>query len=99
MTGFVLSDDDHNFLASLIGPCHGAEVEDFLAAAPAVPGGRRLNINHPAMELLLEAIGTEVHGFMKLDEEASGRARLTPKRGGTAERLLKLHRRIEQQLS
>ena len=99
MDGIVLSDDDHKFLASLIGPCHGSVVERFLAAAPTVPGGRRLNINHPTMELLLEAIGTEVHGYMKLDEEESGRARLTPKRGGTAERLLKLYRRIEQHWS
>lgn len=98
-TGLVLSNDEHAWIADLIGPCHSAEVEDFLADAPAVPGGRRLDCNHPAMEHLLDAISAEVHGYMKIDEEDTGHTRLTPKRGSTAERLLKLQRRIEQHLS
>lgn len=97
--GLVLSDADHELIASAIGPCHGSEVEDFLAAAPAVAGGRSLDVNHPLMMDVLDAIGTEVHGYMKLDEERDGRARLKPKRGGTAERLQVIYDLIERHLS
>jgi hypothetical protein len=84
---------------SAIGPCHGPEVEDFLAAVSVVPGGRRLDLNDPIMDDVLAAVGTEVHGYMKLDEERDGRARMKPKRGSTAERLLAIHDLIEQHLS
>jgi hypothetical protein len=97
--GLVLSDADYELIVSAIGPCHGPEVEDFLTAAPIVPGGRRLNVNDPIMDDVLAAVGTEVHGYMKLDEERDGRARLKPKRGSTAERLLAVHDLIEQHLS
>lgn len=97
--GLVLSEDDHDFLVSVIGPCHGPEVEDFLAAAPAVPGGRRIDLHHPIMDDLLGAIAAEVHGYMKLDEERDGRARTKPKRGSSAERILALYQRIEDHLS
>lgn len=97
--GFDLGEEDHAFLVRIIGPFHGGEVEQFLTTAPAVPGGRRLSTNHPAMERLLNAIGVEVHGFMKLEDEEAGRPRLKPKRGGTAQHLLKLYRRIEDHLS
>jgi len=99
MTGLVLSNAEHTFLVSLIGPCHGVEVEDFLMQAPAVAGGRRLATNHPAMDLLFESIGIDVHGFMKLEDEEAGRTRLKPKKGGTAERLLAIYQRIELHLS
>jgi hypothetical protein len=99
MAGLVLSDDDHAFLVSVIGPCHGPEVDDVLVAAPAVSGGRRIDINHPVIEDLLSAIGAEVHGYMKLDEERDGRARTKPRRGSTAERLQELYQRIEDHLS
>ena len=97
--GLVLSDDDYDLIISAIGPCHGPEVEDFLAAAPVVPGGRFIDTNHPIMDDVLAAIGTEVHGYMKLDEERDGRAGLKPKRGSTAERLLAIHDLIEHHLS
>lgn len=97
--GLVLGESDYGLIVSAIGPCHGPEVEDFLAAAPVVPGGRLLDTNHPIMNDVLAAIGTEVHGYMKLDEERDGRARIKPKRGSTAERLLAVHDLIEQHLS
>jgi len=97
--GLVLDDADYDLIVSAIGPCHGPEVEDFLAAAPVVPGGRLLDTNHPIMDDLLAAVGTEVHGYMKLDEERDGRARLKPKRGSTAERLMAIYEHIERHLS
>lgn len=99
LTGLVLSDADYDLIVSAIGPCHGAEVERFLAAASVVPGGRRLNTSHPIMEDVLAAVGVEVHGYMKLDEERDGRARVRPKRGSTAERLMVIYEQIEQHLS
>lgn len=81
------------------GPCHGAEVEGFLAAAPVVTGGRLLDTHHPIIEDVLAAVGVEVHGYMKLDEERDGRARLKPKRGSTAARLLVIYDQIERHLS
>jgi hypothetical protein len=97
--GLVITDDDHRFLTTLIGPCHGGTVEAFLARAPATSGGRRFDINDPDIELLLNAIGVEVIGFMKLEDEESARPRNKPKRGGTAARLLSLYETIEQHLS
>lgn len=97
--GLVLSDADYDLIVSAIGPCHGPEVEDFLTVAPVVPGGRRLDVNDPIMDDVLAAVGAEVHGYMKLDEERDGRARIKPKRGSTAERLLAIHDLIEQHLS
>lgn len=97
--GLVLSDADYELIVSAIGPCHGSEVERFLAAAPAVPGGRFLNTGHPIIEDVLSAVGVEVQGYMKLDEERDGRARLKPKRGSTAERLQAVYDQIEGHLS
>ena len=51
------------------------------------------------MEDVLAAVGVEVHGYMKLDEERDGRARVRPKRGSTAERLMVIYEQIEQHLS
>jgi hypothetical protein len=98
-TGLVISAEDHAFLVRIIGPFYGSEVEDLLAAASTVPDGRRLSTRHPAMEQVLNAIGTEVHGFLKLEDEEAGRPRLKPKRGGTADHLLALYRQIESHLS
>jgi hypothetical protein len=97
--GLTLSSADYDLIVSAIGPCHGPEVEDFLAAATVVPDGRLLDTNHPIMDDVLAAVGTEVHGYMKLDEERDGRARLKPKRGSTAERLLVIYDQIERHLS
>ena len=99
VNGLVLSDADYALIVSAIGPCHGPAVEDFLAATPAVAGGRLLDTSHPIIEDVLAAVGTEVHGYMKLDEERDGRARMKPKRGSTAERLLVVYKQIEQHLS
>ena len=97
--GVVLSDADYHLIASAIGPGHGREVEDFLAAASVVTGGRLLDTSHPHIEAVLAAIGTEVHGYMKLDEERDGRARAKPKPGSMAERLLVVYEQIEQHLA
>ena len=97
--GLILGNADYDFIVSVIGPCHGSEVEDFLAAAPVVRDGRFLDTNHPIMDDVLAALGTEVLGYMKLDEERDGRARLNPKRGSTAERLQAIHDLIERHLS
>lgn len=95
----VLSNTDYNLIVLAIGPCHGREIEDFLVAAPVVPGGRRLDLNDPIMDDVLAAVGTEVHGYMRLDEERDGRPRMKPKRGSTAERLQAIYDMIEQHLS
>lgn len=96
--GVVLSDADYQLIASALGPYHGREVEDFLAAAPVVTRGRLLDTSHPHIEAVLAAIGIEIHGYMKLDEERDGRARTKPKRGSMAERLLVIYEHIEQHL-
>ena len=96
--GVVLSDADHELVSSAIGPCHGPEIEQFLDRAPVVPEGRLLRTDHPIIDAVLEAVGIEVHGYMKLDEERDGRPRLKPKRGSTADRLLTIYRNIERHL-
>jgi len=95
----VLSETEHRFLVGVLMNFHGTEVEDFLADAPVVTGGRGLALNDPRIELLLNAIGVEVHGFLKLEDEESSEPRRSPKRGGTADKLMKLYRKIETQLS
>jgi hypothetical protein len=97
--GLVLTDAEHHLIASAIGPCHGARIEEFLAAAPAVPGGRYLDTNHPLIDSILDAVAIEVRGYMKLDEERDGQERLTPKRGSTAARLATIYKKIERHLS
>ena len=97
--GLVLSDADYQLIVSAIGPCHGAAVAEFLAAVPVVAEGRLLDTHHPIIEAVWAAVGVEVHGYMKLDEERDGRARMKPKRGSTAERLLVIYDQIERHLS
>jgi hypothetical protein len=97
--GLVLTDAEHDLITSAIGPCHGGRIEDFLAAAPVVPGGRYLDTNHRLIDGVLDAVGIEVRGYMKLDEERDGQERLTPKRGSTAARLAAIYKKIERHLS
>lgn len=96
--GLILDDMDYELLAGAIGPCHGAEVEDFLAAAPVVTGGRFLCTDTPIIDEVLAALGVEVHGYMRLDREHDGVTRAIPKRGSTAERLLVLSVIIENHM-
>lgn len=98
-SGLVLTDAEHTLIAGAIGPCHGGDIEDFLTAAPSVPDGRYLDTDHPLIHDVLDAIGTEVRGYMKLDEERDGRERLTPKRGSTAARLAAIYDKLERHLS
>lgn len=94
--GVLITDVEYRLLLSVIGPFYGPAVEAFLTAAPAVPGGRCLDTNHPDIDDLLGAIGCEVHGYQKLDDERSGGGK--PVRGGTVGKLLALYERIEGHL-
>ena len=96
--GLILDEHDFELMAMAIGPCHGSKVEDFLAAAPVVTGGRFLCTDDPIFEDVLGAIGVEVHGYMRLDREQDGVTRTVPKRGSTAERLLVLYVIIENHM-
>ena len=99
-TGLVLSDEEHRFLVETIANFHGAALERLLINAATIPGGgRRLAGSDDDQFSLLEAVGTEAHGFLKLEEEKAGRPLNRPRRGGMAERLLKIYSRIEEQLS
>ena len=79
----------------MVGPYYGTVVGACLSAASVVPGGRRIDVNHRALDELIEAIGCEVHGYMKLDEERTGRASNRPTRGTTAYQLMAVYQRIE----
>jgi hypothetical protein len=99
-TGLVLSDDEHRFLVETIANFHGSAIERLLTNATTVPGGgRRLGGTDGDQVGLMEAIGTEAHGFLKLEEETAGRPQSRPRRGGMAERLLKIYDKMEQHLS
>jgi len=50
------------------------------------------------MDDVLGAVGIEVRGYMRLDEERDGQERMKPKKGSTAERLLAIYRKIESHL-
>lgn len=93
--GVVITEAEYELLTSVVGPYYGAGVSAFLGAAPVVPGGRRINTNSPAIDELLDAIGCEVHGYMKLDEERTGKTTTRPTRGSTAHQLLTVYDRIE----
>ncbi len=97
--GVVITDIEHRLLTSVVGPYYGAPIDACISAAPVVPGGRCIDTCHPAIDDLLEAISCEVHGYMKLDEERSGRARSRPTRGSTADQLMAVYERIESHRS
>lgn len=94
-SGVVITDTEHQLLTSVVGPYYGTAVSTCLSAASVVPGGRRIDVNHPALDELIEAIGCEVHGYMKLDDERTGRASSRPTRGTTAHHLMAVYQRIE----
>ena len=96
--GLVLDNDDYKLLAGAIGPCHGGDIEDFLAAAPVVTGGRFIATDHPLSEEVLAAVGVEVRGYMKVDYERDEVLRVIPRRGSTAERLLVLYVMFERHM-
>jgi hypothetical protein len=98
VSGLVLSENDYQLIVSAIGPCHGGDIERFLAAVTSVPGGRAIDIYHPLMDDVLGAVGIEVRGYMRLDEERDGQERMKPKKGSTAERLLAIYKKIESHL-
>ena len=96
--GLILDNDDYTLLAGTIGPCHGGDIEDFLAAAPVVTGGRFITTDHPLIDEVLGAVGAEVRGYMKIDHERDGVLRVIPRRGSTAERLLVLYVMLERHM-
>lgn len=94
----VITEAEHRLLLSVVGPFYGASVNALLTTAPAgSSGGRRIATSHPAITELLDAIGCEVHGYQKHDEEREGDA--PPPPGGTANQLLALYDRIERHLA
>jgi hypothetical protein len=97
--GLILSDAAHDLVASAIGPCHGSEIEDFLAAAPRAPQADDISTPITHSSTMSWPPSAPVHGYMKLDEERDGRARHKPERGSTAESLLAIYRRFEDHLS
>lgn len=96
---FVLTAKDHDFLAGVIGPCHGSRLEDLLAAAAVVPGGRRIDGADDDLEGLLVAVSIEIHDCRKIEEERAGKPLRSPKRGGTVARLLTINDQLEDHLS
>jgi hypothetical protein len=96
----TLSDDDHAFLTGVIGPCHGDHLERLLATCAHTPGGgRRIAGTDHDHYALLEAIGIEVIGYLKLEAETTGKPTRKPRRGGTAERLLTIYHKLDDHLS
>ena len=95
--GVVITDAEHGLLLNVVGPFYGAAVEDFLMAAPAVRGGHRIDLDHPAMQDLFSAIACEAHGYQKLDDERDEGS--TPASGGTAEQLVAIYDRLEGHLA
>lgn len=97
--GFILTNNDHACLTGVIGPCHGTRLEHLLATAPTVPGGRRTDGTDDDLYQLLEAIGIEIHGYRKIENERAGKPRRSPEPGGTVARLLAIHDKLEDYLS
>jgi hypothetical protein len=93
--GITITDAEHHLLTDVIGPWYDPEVQDYLDRAPATAGGRRLSTTHPAFAAFFAALGCEVLGYQKLDDERDNR----PKRDSTAARLIALYDRIEGQLT
>lgn len=96
--GIIITDDEHRLLSELVAPYYGAPVAACLDAATATPGGRRIDIDHPAIDDLLGAISCECHGYQKLDAERQARGD-TPKPGSTADELLAIYDRLAGPLS
>jgi hypothetical protein len=94
--GILLTDHEHRLLLDVIGPYYGADIEDFIASAPAEPHGRRMDPFHPAMDGLLDALGCECHGYQKLDDERQdGGEPANP--GSTAVQLMAVYDRLAGQ--
>ena len=96
---FLLTNDDHEFLSDIIGPCHGRRLADFMAGATVVPDGRRISGTDDDFHHLIVAVGIEIHGFRKIEEERAGKPLRSPKRGGTVARLLAINDQLEELLS
>ena len=97
--GFVLTDDEYQLLSEVIAPFHGLELGEFLEHATTVNGGWRIGGTDDDLYELMEAVGVEASGFLKVEEENAGRPLRSPRRGGTAAQLLAIYDKIENHLS
>jgi hypothetical protein len=96
---FVLTDDEYQLLSEVIAPFHGPELGDLLDHATPVNGGRRIGGTDDDLYELMEAVGVEANGFLKVEEENAGHPLRSPRRGGTAAQLLAIYDKIENHLS
>lgn len=86
-------------LCDAVAPYHGTDISGLLARATPTRGGRCIVGTCAELTSLMEAIGVEAYGFLKVEEEKAGRILDAPKRGGTAARLFAIYDRLEEQLS
>jgi len=99
-TGLQLTEDEHTFLIGVIRNFHGGRIEDLLTKATHVPGGGRLIGGTDRDQVdLMEAVGIEAAGFLRLEEEKAGKDLRRPKKGGTSDRLFRIYEKIEAYLS
>jgi hypothetical protein len=94
-----LTNPDYELLIDLIGPYHGRPLAHFLATATIIPNGRRLSGTDDDFYPLIVAIGCEIHGYRKIEEERTGKSPRSPKRGSTVARLLTINDQLEELLS
>ena len=96
---FVLTDDEHDFLAGVIGPCHGSRMEDLLEQATVVSGGRRIDGTDEDFHTLIYVVSIEIYAYCQIENERAEKPRRTPEPGGTVEQLLKINDKLEAYLS
>jgi hypothetical protein len=99
-TGLQITDDEHMFLVDVIRNFHGGDVEDLLTKATHVPGGgRQIGGTRDDQIALMEAVGIEAAGFLKVEEEKAGKQLRRPRKDGTSDRLFKIYDKVEAYLS
>ena len=96
---FLLTNNDHAFLSDIIGPYHGKRLADVIAAATIAPSGRRISGTDDDFHHLIVAVGSEIHGFRKIEEERIEKTLRSHKRNGTVARLLAINDQLEELLS
>ena len=100
MLSIILADDEvalieGTIVAIEIGGCVGRLIK----RAVRVPGGRCIRGTIDEFDELLGGLSREIRGFLKLDEERTGRALRKPVAGSTAARLTTIYDNVEKQLS
>lgn len=97
--GPILTDAEHAFLIDTVVPFHPSHIGELLHRAVSVPGGRCVAGTDDDLIDLMETVGVEANGFIKVEEENSGKPLRRPKRGGTADRLLTIYQKLDDYLS